>query len=341
MSFTGWGFGFTEPNRLREDNDPLNAKRRINLLDGTWGLDLPEINQKPRRKIGPLRPALAEEQFRKATKTVLERRRREQDGRGISPLRNSSPDLIATTAPITQSRNLTPWWQSGDFEDIGADGHSENNRQVDAILKSSDTGDLPKFIADALDTGTNKALAEVSNLFSQLNDRDPKRATGLSKEVGEKVLPETRDKLEGLERQTDHPGATRQAQTETILRHLPSTAEKDRKAMSGLISGGKVTTSNKAGKSTSQITRTGGATAADMAFEQAVKDCGGNPAVVVKDKDGARNYPCPDGTTLVQYRYSKSGKIPTVAGHIVGRELPGAKHKDKTPQIKVRFEEDK
>jgi len=109
--------------------------------------------------------------------------------------------------------------------------------------------------------------------------------------------------------------------------------------MSGLISGGRVTTSKDADERTNEIKRRGGATAADKAFEQAVKDCGGNPAKVVKDKDGARNYPCPDGTTLVQYRYSKSGKDPTVAGHIVGRELPGAKYKDETPQIKVRFEE--
>jgi len=74
--------------------------------------------------------------------------------------------------------------------------------------------------------------------------------------------------------------------------------------------------------------------------EQAVNDCGESSAVVVKDGTGARNYPCPDGTTLVQYRYSRSDKGPTVAGHIVGRELPGAKNKNKMPQIKVRFPEE-
>jgi len=86
---------------------------------------------------------------------------------------------------------ITPWWQSGGFEDIGGAAHSENNRQVDAILKNSNTGDLPLFIADALDTGTNKALAEVSNLFKQLNDRAPERAAGLANEVSDKISRDT------------------------------------------------------------------------------------------------------------------------------------------------------
>jgi len=81
------------------------------------------------------------------------------------------------------------------------------------------------------------------------------------------------------------------------------------------------------------------ATALDAA---AVKGCGGgNSATMVKDDIGARNYPCPGGATLVQYAVSRSTGDPTVAGHIVGRKLPGVKHKIETPQIKVRFEEDK
>ena len=184
-----------------EDADRLPVNRIKNLLGDPWNPD-PDATNTGRNQPAGARIS-TEAQFRRAAKAVLDRHRREEEALEFLPSRKPTPQLIGTTTPTTPPRKpITPWWQSGGFEDIGGAAHSENSRQVDAILKSSDTGGLPLFIADALDTGANQALAEVSNLFKQLNDRAPERAEQVAQEVRAKVSAKTGHKLDGLEGKT-------------------------------------------------------------------------------------------------------------------------------------------
>ena len=101
-----------------EDTDHPPVKRIKNLLDDPWIPD-PGRSNPGRKQIAGSRIS-TEAQFRRAAKTVLDRRRREEEARGFLRSRKPTPQLIGTATPATPPQKpATPWWQSGRFEDIG------------------------------------------------------------------------------------------------------------------------------------------------------------------------------------------------------------------------------
>ena len=84
--------------------------------------------------------------------------------------------------------------------DIGAEAFQSNQRSA-AFVKSRNTlGDLPKFTADAINSGDEgdgeKAIHEVSNLIHQVAETDPAKAQDLLHRTRDGLTPERRDMFE-------------------------------------------------------------------------------------------------------------------------------------------------
>ncbi len=71
---------------------------------------------------------------------------------------------------------------------VSSETWSANRRTVDALVKTSALGDMPKFVFEALDTGGEEAAYEVSDLFQQLDARDPQKSKVLGASVNSLLL---------------------------------------------------------------------------------------------------------------------------------------------------------
>ena len=78
---------------------------------------------------------------------------------------------------------------------VSSESTASNRRTVDAMMKSSDDGDLPHLFADSLGTTKPKAVSEYGDFMGQLRERDPDRAARFEKAVMDKLPEASRARL--------------------------------------------------------------------------------------------------------------------------------------------------
>jgi len=149
---------------------------------------------------GPTYQTLQEKRTRKTPTSVAPSRKTQ------SRERNPYPQ---TTKPNPE------WWRSasGKVDDAT---HSENARQVAAVVKTSDASPLHTYIADALNTRTGKAKSEVVNFFQQLSEKAPERAAEMAEAVREKVSEGTRLQLGTMKTEVPEEFAARMSNLEGV-----------------------------------------------------------------------------------------------------------------------------
>jgi len=120
-------------------------------------------------------------------------------------------DRDKTVRPATdllsfrQPKSRRPWWKAQGFEEISGEAVAENGRQITALTKTADFGDLPKYVADALENAGGRGMAEVADLLRQFEALDPVRANELSGLTLERVSDATRDRVRELENEQGDP----------------------------------------------------------------------------------------------------------------------------------------
>ena len=109
------------------------------------------------------------------------------------------------------------------------------------------------------------------------------------------------------------------------------------KSVSGLIDGGRLTTSGGANKHIVNIDRGGGRTEAEEAFHRAIRDAGGDPKDIGSDGRQGWQWTSPDGT---RYEFYESpDNADTVVAIIPSSRAPasGRRHTRREWNLKVRF----
>jgi len=120
-------------------------------------------------------------------------------------------DRDKTARPATdllsfrQPKSRRPWWKAREFKEISGEAVAENGRQVTALTKTADFGDLPKYVADALENAGERGMAEVADLLRQFETLDPVRANELSGLTLERVSDATRGRVRDREDEQDDP----------------------------------------------------------------------------------------------------------------------------------------
>ncbi len=125
----------------------------------------------------------------------------------------------------------------------------------------------------------------------------------------------------------------RRADVERLDTAIGHVTAADARSVTGLIDGGRLDIATDAGENVVNIQKSGGAAAADAAFERIVKEHGGSLDDVVPNPRGVRTFTTKDGTTYSRYE-SSGDNGQTVSVIIVA---PGANRNNRF-DLKVRFD---
>jgi hypothetical protein len=80
-----------------------------------------------------------------------------------------------------------------------AAGDASNQRTADHLRTIHGVGDMPRWTADALETAGDKGVADVADLLEKVHQNNPAQARQLADETFERLSPETKKRLRGME----------------------------------------------------------------------------------------------------------------------------------------------
>ena len=88
-----------------------------------------------------------------------------------------------------------------------AAGDASNQRTADHLRTIHGVGDMPRWTADALETAGDKGVADVADLLEKVHQNNPAQARQLADETFERLSPETKKRLRGMEAEAARPAA--------------------------------------------------------------------------------------------------------------------------------------